>query len=55
MPGPDGHRAVHEVDLVDPVHQLDVDEDPAPQRTAPSESPVPPARGTTGMRGGWRA
>ena len=28
----DGHGAVHEVDLVDPVHQLDVDEDAAAQR-----------------------
>ena len=29
---PDGDRAVHEVDLVDLVHQLDVDEDAAAQR-----------------------
>ena len=32
MPGPDGGGAVHEVDLVDQVHQLHVDEDPAAQR-----------------------
>ena len=49
-PGLDRHRSVLEVELEDPVHELDVDEDPWRSGTAPSVSPVPPARGTTGIR-----
>ena len=53
---PDGDRAVHEVDLVDLVHQLDVDEDPAAQRDGAVGQPgAAGARHDRDAAAGWRA